>query len=365
LKPVLRPKQRLFFDFLRRKHAGEVVSEKEILDQSKWKPATLDTYKTKNYIDPFLDAMANGTYRICRDGQTISEQDVADAFTQVHPEVLRLTPGTKLRGIHGTYELREFLGKGAVAHVWRSVVRGAETERAAKIVNPRPDLLEPTTLENVRKRFSREAKYGQRLSHPNLVPYRDSGEVNGHPFLIMDLADSSAGQMLLRGPLTLPQSVEVVSSCLNALDYLHGLGCVHRDVKPPNILQFRDRFVLADLGIVNWSDMNPAFTSAGTITRDSVQLGSWYYMAPEQRVAPHRATALSDVYALGVSWYEMLTRSTPDPASVAAQRFPPVTSDAGVEELIRSMLSFDPAGRPGVSDLIERVQQIRSGLTTM
>jgi len=361
----LRSKQKLFFNFLKGKRAGEVVTEKEILQQSRWAPATLNTYKTKNYIDPFLDAIERGGYRIRKDGQTISEQEVADAFTQVRPEELQLAKGMKLRGLHGTYELLEFMGMGAVAHVWRSSLRGAATERAAKVVSPRPDLLDPTTLENVRKRFSREAKYGQRLSHPNLVAYRDSGEFNGHPFLIMDLADGSVAQMLLQGPLTVARSLEIVWACVNALDYLHEQGCVHRDVKPPNMLRFGNQFLLGDLGIVNWSDMNPAFTSAGTITRDSVQLGSWYYMAPEQRATPHQATALSDVYALGVSWYEMLTGRTPDPASVAAQRFPPATSNAGVEALIRRMLSFDPPSRPSISDLIQRVQQIRSEVASI
>jgi serine/threonine protein kinase len=356
---VLRSKQKLFFNFLKSRRAGEVVTESDILAQSQWAPATLSAYRAKNYIDPFLDAIGRGKYRIRKDGQTISEGDVADAFTQVRPETLQLAKGTKLHGLHDTYELIEFKGNGAVAHVWSSSVRASGVERAAKIVNPRLDLLEPATLENVRKRFAREAKYGERLSHPNLVPYRDSGTLNGHPFLIMDLAETSVAEMLSKGQLTVAKSVEIVAACLNALHYLHGLGCVHRDVKPHNLLRFGDRFVLGDLGIVNWSDMNPAFTSAGTITRDSVQLGSWYYMAPEQRAAPHEATALSDVYALGVSWYQMLTGRTPDPASVAAQRFPPATANVRVEQLIRRMLTFDAAVRPSIAELKQQVESIQ------
>lgn len=114
-----------------------------------------------------------------------------------------------------------------------------------------------------------------------------------------------------------------------------------------------DRYVLGDLGIVRWSDMNPAFTSAGTITRASVQLGSWYYMAHEQRVAPHEATAASDIYALGISWYEMLTGNTPDPAVVAAKAFGDPSSDFVTNRLIRQMLEFDQSKRPTAADILQ------------
>jgi serine/threonine protein kinase len=126
-------------------------------------------------------------------------------------------------------------------------------------------------------------------------------------------------------------------------------------VKPHNILRFGDQCVLGDLGIVRWSDMNPAFTSAGTITRASVQLGSWYYMAPEQRIAPHEATAASDIYALGISWYEMLSGKTPDPAAVGAQAFADPCSDSETNALIRQMLEFDQSKRPTVADLLTAV----------
>ncbi len=100
--------------------------------------------------------------------------------------------------------------------------------------------------------------------------------------------------------------------------------------------------------------MNPAFTSAATITKASVQLGSWYYMAHEQRVAPHEATSASDIYALGVSWYEMLTGDTPDVAVVAAKAFPDPCSDSEANALIRHMLEFDPAKRPTATEVLRR-----------
>jgi serine/threonine protein kinase len=101
--------------------------------------------------------------------------------------------------------------------------------------------------------------------------------------------------------------------------------------------------------------MNPAFTSAGTITKAAVQLGSWYYMAPEQRVHPHEAASASDIYALGISWYEMLTGQTLDPSFVAAKAFEDPCADHETCGLIRQMLEFDQSKRPTADDILIRL----------
>lgn len=219
--------------------------------------------------------------------------------------------------------------------------------------------LNPGTFENVKHRFSGEARNGPKLAHDNLVAYIDMGDYQGHPFLVMELADESLASKIAVKLLSVAESVGVVECCALGLLHLHEKDCVHRDVKPHNILRFGSRFVLGDLGIVNWSDMNPAFTSAGTITKDSLQLGSWYYMAPEQRSSPHGATPMSDVYALGVSWYEMLTGNTPDPAAIGAQMFPDPCHNADVNSVIRRMLRFDANERPTVADVLALLKTLR------
>src|SRR6266446_9296636 len=223
---------------------------------------------------------------------------------------------------------------------------------------PREDLLDPKVLPDVRQRFAREAKYGRKLAHQHVVVYRDSSDIESHPYLIMDVALTTLAAELHNGPFTVSDSLVVIRHCLDGLAYLHSQGCVHRDIKPPNILKFKDYYVLGDLGIVKWSDMNPAFTSAGTMTVTSIQLGSWQYMAPEQRSSAHEVLPESDVYALGMTWYQMLTTRLPDTAFVAAKKYPSATDVKLVDNLIRDMLSFSPEERPTISSLQQAVLQI-------
>ena len=356
----LRPHLERFFQFLSTKNAGDMVAESDILAATGWMRSSIDTHRTKRKLDSFLALEGTGRYRVLCDGGTISKGDVAEAFTQKRAGVLVLTKGARAVGKSGEYSLLDSVGRGAVARVW--VVRDSGGSKfAIKVMDPRPDLLDSAVLPNVRKRFARESRLGMRLGHPNLVPYRDVGEMRDHPFLVMDLADESLASRIRGGPVCFRESLKIVTDCARGLQYLLGKGCVHRDVKPANVLRFGDRFVVGDLGIVQWSDMNNAFTAAGTITRTSVQLGSWYYMSPEQRQSPHDVTAVSDIYALGISWYEMLTGRTPDPAEVAAQRLTDPTGEPAVNKLIRDTLLYAPEDRPCANELLSRLADLSLG----
>ena len=351
----LSPQQEKFFLFLTRFSVGDVVSKADILKASGWSESTFRTYLGKNYMDPFLARTdRDGKYRVLRDGNSIFRGEVASAFTQTRPELFVPIRGRVLRGNRGRYILDHEIGRGAVARVWDAKFQNEE-QCAVKIMDPRQDLLDPDVLDNVRQRFVRESRNGIKLRHANVVRCRDVGEIGSHPFLVMDRAQHSLESRLTAGVMDLRESLHVVECCLSGLKYIHSADCVHRDIKPGNILKIGNQWVLGDLGIVRWSDMNKEFTSAAAITRSSVQLGSWYYMAPEQREDPHDVDSRSDVYSLGITWYEMLTGRVPDPTAVGARALAPPTKIDVVDELIVEMISYSAGSRPTVAAMIRRI----------
>ena len=222
------------------------------------------------------------------------------------------------------------------------------------MLNPRPDLLEPTRIADVRQRFRREVKNGSKLDHPHIVRHLDFGEFSGEPFLVMERAVRSWGDVLdTEGPVAAGTVKAILRDALEGLAHIHGEGCIHRDIKPDNLLITNAGItVIADLGIVRWSDLNPDFTSAGTMTRDSMQLGSWHYMAPEQLAAPHDAIPASDIYALGVSWYELLMRDVLTPQHFIARELKPIPQWPEAREWILKMTTFDINRRPTLAALL-------------
>jgi serine/threonine protein kinase len=341
-----------FFELMRDHAIGDVLTRDEILIATGWSESSFTTYLRKNKFSAFLEITPNGRFKVLKHGPSLTEGDVQGALSQVTPQAMALLKGEKIVGSSATYVLARQIGQGAVGHVWEATTEATGQRVALKIVNPRIDLLEPEAFDEVRERFRREARHGLKLQDDAVIRYIDHGTHRKAPFLVMELAIESVADMLERGPLSVEQSASLISRCVSALRYLHSQHCIHRDVKPANILKCARGFVLGDLGIARWSDLNPSFTNAGTLTRTAVQLGSWYYMAPEQQSTPHEAVPLSDVYALGVTWYELLTAKTPPPPPVfAAQRAPSPCANAELHRMISKMTAFDPEDRPGLAEI--------------
>jgi serine/threonine-protein kinase len=209
--------------------------------------------------------------------------------------------------------------------------------------------------ESARARFTREARAAAQLSgHPHIVTIYDVGEWRGHPFIVMEhLSGGTLAERATAGPLPTTQALRFLREAASALDEAHLRGIVHRDVKPGNlILDARGRVRVADFGIARVADGSDAtMTAAGTV------LGTAGYLAPEQaRGEP--ATAASDVYALGVVAFELLTGGRPfarpnETAEALAHVHepPPRASEAGpwlprlVDPIFERVLAKDPAQR--------------------
>jgi len=201
----------------------------------------------------------------------------------------------------GAYRIIEPLGRGGMASVYKAYEAALDRYVALKVL-PGEFLHDETFAE----RFRREAKVVARLEHPNIIPIHAFGIEGGIPWMAMRLISGGALSSLLRsGRLTHERIITILRGAADALDYAHGKGVVHRDVKPQNILlDEAERVYLADFGIAKMVEGSGALTQTGMIT------GTPQYMAPEQATG-QPVDQRVDIYALGVVAYEMLTGRVP------------------------------------------------------
>ena len=200
------------------------------------------------------------------------------------------------------YEIRGLIGKGGMAEVYRAYDPRFQREVAVKMLPA--DFLRDSQF---RKRFEQEAMVIARLEHPAIVPVYDFGDENGNLFLVMRLMQGGSLQDRVDGnPVAVPETARLLNRLAPALDAVHSKGIVHRDLKPGNILFDEwDEPYLTDFGIVKiMEDSEPAMTKTGGI------LGTPAYMSPEQ-VQGEKLDGRSDIYALGVILYELLTGAQP------------------------------------------------------
>jgi hypothetical protein len=197
--------------------------------------------------------------------------------------------------------------------------------------------------EQFLERFHREADALSRLSHPNVVTVFDRGEVDGQPYLVMEYVEGTSLRDVMRhGPLPADEALRVVSSVLAALEHAHANGIVHRDIKPENVLLAQGSVVkVADFGLSRL--LGPEDLTR--LTRTQLVLGTYEYMAPEQRERSKEADPRSDLYATGVVLYEMLTGELPIGRFELPSRRRPEECDNRVDTLIERSLDKDPEQR--------------------
>ena len=201
----------------------------------------------------------------------------------------------------GAYEIQERLGAGGMGVVYRAVHRRLGQARAIKVL---PAMLAHD--ETFLTRFEREAKLASDLRHPNIVMIIDIAEERGVNYIVMELLEGRSLHEVIRkdGPLPLDRAIRLLAQLGDALDFAHQHGVVHRDIKPGNALvRADDHLTLFDFGIARAAE-------GARLTEANMRIGTAEYMAPETITIGESGPG-TDLYALGIIGYEMLTGRVP------------------------------------------------------
>ena len=223
--------------------------------------------------------------------------------------------------------------------------------------------------EEFTARFRREARMVAQLQHPHILPVFDYGESEGYPYIVMPFILSGTLADLLRNQrVSLPEARRIASQIGDALSYAHARGMIHRDIKPSNILiDESGNCLLTDFGLARMAEAEDKITSSGQV------MGTPAYMSPEQGTGS-ATDSRSDIYSLGIIFYEMLTGRVPYTAETpiavvfkhvqdplpSARRFNPSLSE-GLELVLLKSLAKNPEERYQTADaFVGAVQQVIS-----
>lgn len=198
----------------------------------------------------------------------------------------------------GRYEIVELIGRGGTADTYRAMDTRLGREVALKVLLDRSD--------DVTQRLLLEAQAMAALNHPKIVAIYDAGEDDGLAYIVMELVRGKTLRDLEGGALTYKQALGYLVDMLEALDYAHSQGVVHRDVKPSNVMTSPDGGIvkLTDFGLARRS------TDVTQTTRTGQIIGTIAYLAPE-RFLSKPADVRSDLYSVGVVMYEIFTGTVP------------------------------------------------------
>ena len=269
----------------------------------------------------------------------------------------------------GRYHLTEKLGEGGMAMVYKGFDTRLERDVAVKVIRS-----EFVQFEDFLARFEREAKALAQLTHPNIVHINDFGEHDGLPYLVMDYLPGGTLKEKLDGPMPFQMAIRILLPVARALEYAHEMKIVHRDVKPANILLTKNgQPMLTDFGLAKMLENN-----GGTnLTSTGVGIGTPDYMAPEQWLG--KTCPQTDMYALGVVFYEMITGKRPytadTPAAVLLKQANEPLPEPGtfvkdipesVEHFLYKVLAKDPENRfAGMTDFIKAMEKLERMADTL
>lgn len=205
----------------------------------------------------------------------------------------------------GPYQLISKIGQGGMAAVYQAIDTRSKKRVALKILFP-----QYYNDSAYVRRFAKEGLNARRLRHPNIVQTLDAGSADGFHFIAMELIDGGALGHYLKsrgGVLPFPETIQLLSQIGAALDYAHGLGYIHRDIKLNNILRTKEgRYVLTDFGVSKHLS-----TDYTLMTGVGESIGTPSYMSPEQARSERLIDHRSDIYSFGVLAYRLLAGGLP------------------------------------------------------
>jgi len=263
------------------------------------------------------------------------------------------------------YLIERRVARGGMATVYQAMDQRLERPVAVKIMHPH--LAED---EDFTRRFIQEARQAARLAHPNIVNVFDQGQEGALTYIVMEYLPGITLRELLSdfGALTPAQTLDIVKAVLHGLDAAHSAGIVHRDLKPENVLLADDgRIKIADFGLARAATHNTATSQA--------LLGTIAYLSPEL-ISRGVADVRSDIYALGIMMFEMLTGQQPyqgDQAVTIAYQHandmvpPPSSKKPGIterfDEVVLWCVGRSPDDRPpNARALLEYIVQLEKEL---
>src|SRR2546423_5008825 len=237
------------------------------------------------------------------------------------------------------YRIERELGRGGMATVFLAMDRAVGRRVAMKVLHP--DLAKAVGAE----RFHREIHIASTLTHPNILPVYDSGELDGKLFYVMPLVEGESVRDLLNRErqLSVDDAISITCEVANALEYAHSKGIVHRDIKPENILLEAGHAVVADFGIARAAS---SVADGPALTQTGMSLGTPAYMSPEQALAEKSVDGRSDQYSLACVTYEMLAGEPP---------FSAPTSQGLIAKHLTTPVPEISTVRPAITDEVQDV----------
>jgi serine/threonine protein kinase len=281
-----------------------------------------------------------------KSGGALLDQPAFEAAPELWNETAtQFQTGTRL----GPYELTSKLGAGGMGEVYRARDTRLRRDVAIKVILARQE--DPESL----RRFEREARAASALSHPNICSVFDTGETDGHPYLVMELLEGETLKHHIGGqPMNPGEAAAVAIQLVEALEAAHAKGIIHRDIKPGNVMLVgRRRVKVLDFGLAKRTGVIPGEETATlqTATVAGQLMGTPAYMAPELLQGAD-ADARSDLWAFGAVLYEMLSGRLPfegtttfDLSSAILKDAPPPLP-AAVPKLLRAVVERCLAKEP-------------------